>query len=76
MRYRAEFRGHYTELGAQQSIVMYGVPGTPGTPRGASEPRDPQFGPDERVPLTRGEVAPFFGPAIPDPLAVRADGPV
>ena len=29
-----------------------------------------------RVPLARGEVAPFFPPDIPDWLAVRADGPV
>ena len=42
----------------------------------AEASRELQLVLDERAPLTIGEVAPFFPPAIPDPLAVRADGPV
>jgi hypothetical protein len=42
----------------------------------AEASRELQLVLDERVPLTRGEVATFLSPAIPDPLAVRADGPV
>jgi len=42
----------------------------------AEASRELQLVLDERVPLTRGEVAPFSPPAIPDPLAVCADGPV
>jgi hypothetical protein len=39
----------------------------------AKTPRELQLVPDSRVPLTRGEVVPFFPLAIPDPLTVRAD---